>query len=126
MDSPWQSFHRRGTHITADSQATGVSIATWFLASTFLIMYLSGQIVKYVVLRRLRLDDYFILLATVGVPDNVSEHKLTSVQILAIGLSLSYSVAASNGLGNKNVSIEQLDTIQKVWCGYGSTVMHCQ
>lgn len=69
MDSPWQLFQRRGTHITADKQATGVSIATWFLASSFLIMYLSGQIVKYVVLRRLRLDDYFILVATVSTHD---------------------------------------------------------
>jgi hypothetical protein len=65
MDSSASLLVARGAYITPTTQATGVSIATWFLASTFLIMYLSGQTVKFVMLRRFRLDDYALLLATV-------------------------------------------------------------
>ncbi|KAI1371398.1 hypothetical protein F4677DRAFT_435952 [Hypoxylon crocopeplum] len=97
MDSSWRFLEVRGTPITADTQATGVSIATWFLTSTFLIMYFSGQTVKYVMLRRLRLDDYLMLFAT----------------ILAFGMSLAYSIAASNGLGNRITSPAEFDVIQK-------------
>ncbi|CAJ2509238.1 Uu.00g142640.m01.CDS01 [Anthostomella pinea] len=96
----------RLAYITPDSQATGVSIATWFLATTFLIMYLSGQTVKYLMLQRFRLDDYFMLLAT----------------IFSFGLSVSYSIAASNGLGNRTVSSEQMSTIQKAY--YAADVLY--
>lgn len=49
----------------ADYSAS-VSIATWFLTTTFVIMFLSGQTIKYVVLRRFSLDDYLLLAAAVG------------------------------------------------------------
>ncbi|KAI2639144.1 hypothetical protein GGS26DRAFT_544163 [Hypomontagnella submonticulosa] len=97
MFSQLHWLQARGVPITPDTQATGVSIATWFLASSFLIMYISGQTVKYVMLRRLRLDDYLLFCAT----------------ILALGISLSYSIMASNGLGNKVISIAQFDAVQK-------------
>ncbi|KAI5923505.1 hypothetical protein F4810DRAFT_669134 [Camillea tinctor] len=83
--------------ITAERQATGVSIATWFLATTFLIMYFSGQSVKFVLLRRFRLDDYLMVLATAS----------------AFGLSFAYWIAASNGLGNSSISPQELDIVQK-------------
>lgn len=54
----------RGSLITPTTQSTSVNIATWFLASTFLIMYLSRQVVKFVMLRKVQLDDY---LMTAGV-----------------------------------------------------------
>ncbi|KAM7194946.1 hypothetical protein V8F33_006988 [Rhypophila sp. PSN 637] len=81
------------------TNATSVSIATWFLASTFLIFYLSGQTVKFVVLRRLRTDDYLLLVAT----------------LFGFGLTVSYWFAASNGLGNHPQTISEagLDGIFK-------------
>lgn len=50
----------RGALITSSAEATGVNIATWFLATTFLVMYISRQIVKFVMLRKLQLDDYLM------------------------------------------------------------------
>ncbi|OAK94688.1 hypothetical protein IQ06DRAFT_381844 [Phaeosphaeriaceae sp. SRC1lsM3a] len=87
----------RGSLITPTTQSTSVNIATWFLASTFLIMYLSRQVVKFVMLRKVQLDDY---LMTAGV-------------VSSIGLSLSYSIAADHGLGDEAVSSAAFKAIQK-------------
>ncbi|KAF2815718.1 uncharacterized protein BDZ99DRAFT_121327 [Mytilinidion resinicola] len=89
----------RATYITTDNEATGVSIATWFLATTFIIMFLSRQSVRYVMLRRVQLDDYL----------------MTGAMILSLGLSLAYSIAASHGMGNKVVSVADAHTIQKAY-----------
>jgi hypothetical protein len=59
----------RGSLITPTTQSTSVNIATWFLASTFLIMYLSRQVVKFVMLRKFQLDDYMM---TAGVVSSTS------------------------------------------------------
>lgn len=56
----------RGSLITSATQSTSVNIATWFLASTFLIMYLSRQVVKFVMLRKFQLDDYFMTAGVVS------------------------------------------------------------
>ncbi len=52
--------------VTPENESTAVGIATWFLASSFLVMYLSGQSVKYAMLRRFKLDDGFLLLGIVS------------------------------------------------------------
>jgi hypothetical protein len=59
----------RGSLITPTTQSTSVNIATWFLASTFLIMYLSRQVVKFVMLRKFQVDDYMM---TAGVVSSTS------------------------------------------------------
>ncbi|KAK4207918.1 hypothetical protein QBC37DRAFT_392416 [Rhypophila decipiens] len=89
-----------------ETHATGVSIAAWFLASTFLIFYLSGQTVKFVMLRRLRTDDYLLLIAT-------KSYMIS--QLFGFGLTVSYWFAASNGLGNQPQTISEtgLDGISK-------------
>ncbi|KAI0536258.1 hypothetical protein GGR58DRAFT_399870 [Xylaria digitata] len=74
--------------VTFENESTAVGIATWFLASTFLVIYLSGQSVKYAILRKFKLDDGFLLLGI----------------ILAFSLSIAYSIAASNGLGKENLT----------------------
>lgn len=79
MFSQLHWLQARGVPITPDTQATGVSIATWFLASSFLIMYISGQTVKYVMLRRLRLDDYLLFCATVSRYERYSSDQLANI-----------------------------------------------
>ncbi|GAW16741.1 hypothetical protein ANO14919_061780 [Xylariales sp. No.14919] len=116
MSSTLRWLQPRSVLVTADNQATGVSIATWFLASTFLTVYLSGQTVKYTMLRRFRLDDYILLLSIVSSLSSMSARvniELTRTQTFALPLSVLFSVAASNGLGNKIVPNAQLDVIQK-------------
>ncbi|KAI1358923.1 hypothetical protein F5Y08DRAFT_320809 [Xylaria arbuscula] len=83
--------------ITVETQAAGVSIATWFLASTFLTLYVSGQIVKYAILRRFRSDDYILL----------------SAVIFALSLSITNSIAASAGLGDRLIEADKLIVVQK-------------
>lgn len=58
----------RGSLITPTTESTSVNIATWFLASTFLIMYLSRQVVKFVMLHKFQLDDY---LMTAGIVSSI-------------------------------------------------------
>lgn len=55
----------RAALITSTSESTGVNIATWFLATTFLVMYTSRQIVKFVMLRKIQLDDVLMTAAMV-------------------------------------------------------------
>ena len=66
-------FSARAALITSTAEATGVNIATWFLATTFLIMYISRQIVKFVMLRKFQLDDYFMTAATVCLCVQISD-----------------------------------------------------
>ncbi|KAF2740753.1 hypothetical protein EJ04DRAFT_507770 [Polyplosphaeria fusca] len=93
------SLYARAAYITPDAEATGVSIATWFLASTYLIMYISRQSVKFVMLRKLELDDYF----------------MTAAMLLALGMSVAYSVAADHGLGNRELSTASFESVQKAY-----------
>ncbi|KAI3333198.1 hypothetical protein F4824DRAFT_472564 [Ustulina deusta] len=92
--------------VTPENESTAVGIATWLLASSFLVMYLSGQSVKYAMLRRFKLDDGFLLLGI----------------IFALSLSIAYSVAASNGLGKKHLADAQLVIIQKAY--YAADILY--
>lgn len=64
----------RGALITSSTEATGVNIATWFLATTFLVMYLSRQVVKFVMLRKLQADDYLMTAGMVCLDSDQDSH----------------------------------------------------
>jgi hypothetical protein len=58
----------RATPITTVDKSTAVTITTWVLMGIFVVMFLSREVVKFVVLRKFGWDDALILLATVGSP----------------------------------------------------------
>ncbi|KAH7338507.1 hypothetical protein BKA66DRAFT_435277 [Pyrenochaeta sp. MPI-SDFR-AT-0127] len=89
----------RATLITSTTESTGVNIATWFLATTFLVMYSSRQIVKFVMLRKIQLDDVL----------------MTAAMLFGVGLSLAFSIAADNGLGNESINQNAFQKIQKAY-----------
>ncbi|KAF2790302.1 hypothetical protein K505DRAFT_364839 [Melanomma pulvis-pyrius CBS 109.77] len=100
-------FSSESTHyITTNTQATGVGISTWFLMSVSMIMYLSRQAVKFVMLRKVQLDDYL----------------MSAAMLLSLGLSLGYSFASEHGFGNEFVASGDRDSIQKAY--YAADVLY--
>lgn len=63
-----KSLAVRATPITPETKSTAVKIATLLLMSIFLIMFLSREAIKFVVLRKFGADDFLIALATVCDP----------------------------------------------------------
>ncbi|GAP90613.1 hypothetical protein SAMD00023353_4800750 [Rosellinia necatrix] len=91
---------------TFDNESNAVGIATWFLASAFLVVYLSGQSAKFAILGQFKSDDGFLLLGVTS----------------TLALSIAYSVAASNGLGKGNLTESQVIIIQKAY--YAADILY--
>ncbi|KAF2192970.1 hypothetical protein K469DRAFT_652714 [Zopfia rhizophila CBS 207.26] len=99
MKLPPVSLAIRAAPITPNNKSTAVTIATWLLTVTFVIMFLSREAIKFVVLRKFQFDDLLILLATIS----------------AIGLSIVTLILASNGLGKFEAffSLHRANAIQR-------------
>ncbi|ORY10111.1 hypothetical protein BCR34DRAFT_470418, partial [Clohesyomyces aquaticus] len=98
MRIPPTSINARATPITPENKSTAVTIATWLLTVTFIIMFLSREAIKFVVLRKFQVDDLLILLATVS----------------ACGLSATTLILASDGLGViEPLTIRRADVFMK-------------
>jgi hypothetical protein len=63
---PTTSIDERASPITPYNKSTAVTVATWVLTVTFLIMFLAREVVKFVRLRKFQVDDLLILLGTVS------------------------------------------------------------
>lgn len=58
-------FPRNSHFVRSGYEAPAVKIATWLLAVTMIVMVLSRLATKYVVMRKLQIDDYLIIAAMV-------------------------------------------------------------
>ncbi|KAF2472389.1 uncharacterized protein BDR25DRAFT_220358, partial [Lindgomyces ingoldianus] len=100
MRIPTVSVGVRATPITPDNRSTAVTIATWLLLIILIIMFLSREAIKFVVLRKFQIDDLLILLAT----------------LFAVGLSVTTLVLASNGLGVlRPLTVRRADVFMKLY-----------
>ena len=66
LRTTYASIFPRDSHfVRSGYEAPAVKIATWLLAVTMIIMVLSRLATKYVVMRKLQIDDYLIIIAMV-------------------------------------------------------------
>ncbi|KAF2200589.1 hypothetical protein GQ43DRAFT_373454, partial [Delitschia confertaspora ATCC 74209] len=88
----------RADPITSSNKSTAIIIATCVLLAIFILLFLSREAIKLVVLRKFQVDDLLILIATV----------------FAVALSVTTLVLASKGLGKlEPLLLERANTIQK-------------
>ncbi|KAF2870022.1 hypothetical protein BDV95DRAFT_71621 [Massariosphaeria phaeospora] len=83
MKIPPTFLATRATPITPYDKSTAITISTWVLLGVLVVMFLARAAIKSIVSRKFSVDDLLILLAT----------------ILAIGLSVTTLILASEGLG---------------------------
>ncbi|KAH8722992.1 hypothetical protein GQ44DRAFT_621643 [Phaeosphaeriaceae sp. PMI808] len=86
--------------VTAEDEdrSEAIKLATWVLLGVTVAVFISRQIMKAIVFRKVALDDFFILAATV----------------FAIGLFVTYTILASEGLGVQGIlTVERANSLMK-------------
>jgi hypothetical protein len=62
----YTSYQRIRASDGGEDYTASIMIATWFLATTYLIVFFSGQIIKLIILGRPKADDYILFAAMVS------------------------------------------------------------
>jgi len=104
---------------TSNNHGPLVSVVTWFLAITTFLAVLARVATRYAVIRQVRRDDVFIVVALVRASHHTSQGQTSLIsipQILGIGQSIATSIQASSGLGRHitTVSPGSLTQFEKV------------
>ena len=112
---------------TQGDKTTAITISTLLLLAAFIIVVLSREAIKFVVLRKFQFDDTLILTAAVSVfRPTETLHQLTAyIQVFAIGHSINGLLLASNGLGRSGpLTLSRADALQKVLSSSHIPLLH--
>jgi hypothetical protein len=73
---PFASYLARPNSIEEEDRSNSIRAATWTLLGVTVAFFITRQIMKAIVFRKVALDDFFILAATVCNHENISKASL--------------------------------------------------
>lgn len=104
--------------VTVDNYGPIVSIVTWILLVSLVLFVCAKVAIKVIACHTFNHDDAVLLSAMVGFPFIVIfQHTKTYVkQIISAAQSISFSIQATNGVGQRLISLteSQVTSYQKV------------